>query len=180
MKNRIGRCLLLMLVLSFVVLAPTWASWAQEIPPESSEMMSASQWETMNKRFVCLMVFTVLIGSILALIIIWRSLRRTEWTLADALSEEVEITSADKDKDGNPIMRKELHASSSRLIALMGTIVILLMFVGFGMFVLYSFGMTGEMPKSIDKVIYFLLSGLTLFAPYAANKFSDMFERKEE
>lgn len=58
----------------------------------------------------------------------------------------------------------------------MGMIVILLMFLGFGAFALYSFAKTGNMPDSIDKVVNFLVAGLTLFAPYVVNKFSKVFE----
>lgn len=58
----------------------------------------------------------------------------------------------------------------------MGTLVILLMFLGFGSIALYSFANTGTLPDSMDKVVNFLLAGMTLFAPYAVNKFSKIFE----
>ena len=34
----------------------------------------------------------------------------------------------------------------------------------------------GSLPESIDKVVDFLIAGLTLFAPYVVNKFSTVFE----
>jgi hypothetical protein len=62
------------------------------------------------------------------------------------------------------------------MVALMGMIVILLMFIAFGSFSLFYFAKTGTMPSSIDEVVEFLVAGLTLFAPYAVNKFSSLFE----
>jgi hypothetical protein len=50
------------------------------------------------------------------------------------------------------------------------------MFLAFGSFALFAFAKSGEMPSSIDQVVKFLLAGLTLFAPYAVNKFSKLFE----
>jgi len=41
---------------------------------------------------------------------------------------------------------------------------------------LYSFAQTGTIPANLDKVVDFLLAGLTLFAPYTVNKFSKIFE----
>jgi hypothetical protein len=40
---------------------------------------------------------------------------------------------------------------------------------------MFEFGMTGELPESISQVVEFMLAGLTLFAPYAVNKFSNLF-----
>ena len=57
-----------------------------------------------------------------------------------------------------------------------GMIVILLLFIGFGVFALFSFAKTGNMPESMDNVVDFLLAGLTLFAPYVVNRFSNLFE----
>src|SRR5207247_1467676 len=125
-------------------------------------------------------------GSLLTLLLIRAALGSSKWSLADALSEEAEVTSMEADPaggtkprldaSGKPLMVTEMRSSTSRLIALMGMIVILLMFLGFGAFALYSFGKTGNMPDSIDKVVNFLLAGLTLFAPYLVNKFATAFE----
>lgn len=104
---------------------------------------------------------------------------------SDALSEETEVTAWDVqngikkpmlDSNGKPLFVVEMRASTSRVIALMGMIVILLMYLGFGTFALFSFGKTGVMPKSVDQIVTYLLSGLTLFAPYLVNKFSKLFE----
>ena len=55
-------------------------------------------------------------------------------------------------------------------------LLILMMFLGFGAISLFSFASTGTVPESLDQVVHFMLAGLTLFAPYAVNKFSKMFE----
>jgi GH24 family phage-related lysozyme (muramidase) len=69
-----------------------------------------------------------------------------------------------------------MEASSSRLIALVGMVAILFIYVGFGIFSLYTFGLTCQMPASAVAVTAFLYSGLTLFAPYVANKVSGLLQ----
>jgi hypothetical protein len=80
------------------------------------------------------------------------------------------------DGSQNPVLIKEMRASMSRVVAMIGTLVIMLMFLGFGTIALYVFAKTGSLPESIDKVVDFLIAGLTLFAPYVVNKFSTVFE----
>jgi hypothetical protein len=173
MVHRMARYTLSGLVVSLPALVSTPA-WAE-----------ATTWEKPSPWFVYAVIFIVLVGSLLALLFIRAALSDSKWSLADALSEEAEVT-AMTTKDGKaeavlddskkPIMITEMCASTSRLIALMGMIVILLMFLAFGAFALYSFANTGKMPDDINKVISFLVAGLTLFAPYVVNKFSAMFE----
>ena len=144
-----------------------------------------NQWKAPSQWFVYTIIGVVLFGSFLAILFIRAALSNTNWNLGDALSEEVEIsltTNADGKKEvrldasGKPTMVTEMSASVSRLIAMMGMMVILFMFIGFGTFTLYSYSMTGEMPLSTDMVIKFLAGGLTLFAPYLVNKFASIFE----
>ena len=155
------------------------SAWAQ------APAVPAPAWASPQPWFVYLVILVVLFGTLLSLVLIRSALHRSEWSLADALSEETEVTAtvvgADSQKkpllEGDkPVTITEMRASTSRLIALMGMMAILLMFVGFGSFSLYSFALTGAMPAQIDKVIYFLMSGMTLFAPYVVNKFASMFE----
>lgn len=70
----------------------------------------------------------------------------------------------------------KLHASSSRLIAFMGSLVILFIFFGFGTVALYGFATTGTVPATLKDITDYLLAGLTLFAPYTVNKFAKLFE----
>lgn len=132
----------------------------------------------------------VLLGSLLAILAVQRALKPGTWSLADALSEEVSLPSWKEttdaagvktrepvlDKDQKPILVPEMRASTSRVIALMGMVVLLFMYIGFGVFALFGFGRTGQLPKEIEGVVSFLLAGMTLFAPYVVNKFSSLFQ----
>jgi hypothetical protein len=143
-------------------------------------------WQAPSRWIVFTVIGVVLFGSFIALLFIRASLINLKWKLADALSEDVEISLVTTNAEGReevkldasnkPTMVTVMSASVSRLIAFMGMMVILFMFLGFGIFTLYSFAFTGVMPESTDKVIQFLAGGLTLFAPYLVNKFSKIFE----
>lgn len=130
--------------------------------------------------FVYVVIIVILVAALLAILLVRAAVAGSSWSLADALSEDVEVTARQADgsalmEEGKPVTVVEMRASSSRLIALMGMIVIMLMFLGFGTFALFRFAMTGEMPEDIGDVVEFLLAGLTLFAPYLVNKFSGLF-----
>ena len=161
--------LFLFFIFTFVAI-PVWADDA------SSKWVPPANW------FIYLVIFIVLIGSLISILIIRTSLSNTTWSLSNALSEGIQLTEIGEDgkpimdKSNKPLMVTKLYASSSRMVAFMGMIVILLMFLAFGSFALFAFAKSGEMPSSIDQVVKFLLAGLTLFAPYAVNKFSKLFE----
>ena len=121
------------------------------------------------------------------------ALSATNWSLAAAMSEETmmpaytETVAATattpavprkliQDKDEKPVLIPQMQASSSRVIALMGMMAILFLFMGFGVFAIFQFGATGKVPESIDRVGAFLTTGLTLFAPYLVNKFASLFK----
>ncbi|MBM5818423.1 MAG: hypothetical protein FJ083_18225, partial [Cyanobacteria bacterium K_Offshore_surface_m2_239] len=77
-----------------------------------------------------------------------------------------------RDASGRAMAVTMLEASSSRMIATLGGLGILMLYMGFGTFALYSFGLTCQLPASMTAVTTFLMSGLSLFAPYVANKVS--------
>ena len=154
---------------------------AQKIEP----IKIMSPWTAPDPWFIYTVTIIVLLGSLLALRVIGTALSNSTWSLSDALSEEVEITAFETidgvrkpmmDGSQNPVLIKEMRASMSRVVAMIGTLVIMLMFLGFGTIALYVFAKTGSLPESIDKVVDFLIAGLTLFAPYVVNKFSTVFE----
>jgi uncharacterized membrane protein len=169
MQCKIGRYIRIVAVCTLLIILST-PVWAQEAP----------NWEAPDQWFVYAVLFIVLIGSVLILLFIRAAVFNSKWSLADALSEEVKITAVENNKfvieKGKPVDVTEMRGSASRLIALMGMFVILLMFLGFGTFAIHSFAFTGEMPEDINKAVNFLLAGLILFAPYVVNKFSDVFE----
>lgn len=134
----------------------------------------------------------VLVGCFVALAQIDRRLRREGWSLANAVSEPTRLqvpadphwleSMGDREAaaagraPGPPETVTVLEPSTSRLIALVGMVVILMMYLGFGIFILFSFAFTCAMPASSGAVTGFLYSGLTLFAPYVANQFSKVFQ----
>lgn len=146
----------------------------------------STPWVAPDRWFSYGLVLAVLVGSVVSLLLIRSALTVSPWSFSDALSEPTETTAMETDDsghprvrlgaDGRPITIVQMRASSSRMIALMGTLVILLMFLGFGAVALFSFANTGTLPDSMDKVVNYLLAGLTLFAPYAVNQFSKIFE----
>ncbi len=170
MKKRINYyCQIIFILLMFTAI-PAWAT------DGSAKWVSPANW------FIYLVILIVLIGSLISILIIRTSLVNEKWSIANALSEGTQLTEIGEDgkvitdDSNNPRMITKLYPSSSRLVALMGMIVILFMFLAFGSFSLFSFAKTGEMPNSINQVTKFLLAGLTLFAPYAVNKLSKLFE----
>ena len=134
----------------------------------------------------------VLLASVLAIRKIADALIPNDWSIADAMSEEVMMPAYTDavpaaaglpgvpktlilDNDKKAVLIPEMHASTSRVIAMMGMMAILFLFLGFGVFAIFEFGATGRVPKSIEQVVTFLTSGLTLFAPYLVNKFASIF-----
>jgi hypothetical protein len=156
------------------VAAPAWA-----------QGLGAGGPGTPAPWFVYGIIIVVLVAALVSLLMIRAAVGQSSWSLADALSEETEVTARIKvegewqdrlDAEGKPITVIQMRASVSRLIALMGMIAILLTFLGFGAFALFHFGMTGDMPRGTDDVVSFLAAGMTLFAPYVVNKFSALFD----
>lgn len=167
-----------------VNVSPAIAATGQKAEEQKAEQ-KPMHWKAPSDLVVYTVIGVVLFGSIIAMWLIRAALGNTNWNLGDALSEDVEISNVTTDAEGKeevkldagkPTMVTVMRASTSRLIAFMGMMVILLIFIGFGVFSLYSYAFTGEMPDSTDKVIQFLTGGLTLFAPYLVNKFAGIFK----
>ena len=150
--------------------------------------------DNIGKYLIYLVFFIVIFGTLLSILVIRKSLPE-EWSLADALSEDVELSATEEvktttdgtdtvtkkplyDVAGKPLLVKEMKASSSRLIALIGMLVILFMYIGFGSLLLLDFGHTGKIshPDALSEIIKFLIAGMTLFAPYLVNKVSSLFQ----
>jgi len=175
------------------------------LPASAQELAqgAADTCRTMGPQAVLGICAITLIGTFTALITMRRRLGKEGWSLANALSEPTRLTipidprwsqsqgddQADQGgtaginavgvgsaKEGPPAALTVLEASSSRLIAMVGMVVILLTYLGFGIFSLYTFGLTCQMPASTAAVTSFLYAGLTLFAPYAANKVSGILQ----
>lgn len=160
--------------------------FSQEILAETANPSVVATWSSAESWLIYVVIILILLGGLVSLCHIISVLSKSKWSLADALSEEASITSLENDgngcfkprlgADGKPLMVIELRASSSRMIALVGMILILLMFLGFGVFSMYSFAKTGVMPNP-EYIVNFLAAGMTLFAPYLVNQFSALFEK---
>ena len=120
-------------------------------------------------------VISMAVVMFIGLLIVIKTLRVQKWSLATALSEEASLP------EGTPTpgagQAPPMVASSSRLIALIGMIVLGTFFIAVGFYVvlqLYS-------GQSIDKANAawgFFASGATLFLPYGANKLSSAIQIK--
>ena len=140
-------------------------------------------WTPPPDWFTYAVIGIVVIGAIVSMLLVRAALAAAKtWSLSDALSEDTEVSSIVDGKPqinattNEPVTVIVMKASTSRVIAFMGMLVLILMFVGFGSFALYGFAVSGTLPASLDQVGKFLLAGMTLFAPYAVNKFANMFE----
>ena len=165
------------------------------LPAAAQEQLgdAAGLCRSMGPELVMAISTGIFAAVIVTLVVIYWRLQHSGWSIANAISEPTHLSipldehwaQSQGDTrariktlapDGPPTSVILMEASSSRLIALAGMVAILLIYVGFGVFSLYTFGLTCQMPASSVAVSTFLYSGLTLFAPYVANKFSGLLQ----
>lgn len=165
------------------------------LPAAAQEQLddAAGLCRSMGPELVMAISTGIFAAIIVTLVVIYWRLQHSGWSIANAISEPTHLSipldehwaQSQGDTrarikalapDGPPRSVILMEASSSRLIALAGMVAILLIYVGFGVFSLYTFGLTCQMPASSVAVSTFLYSGLTLFAPYVANKFSGLLQ----
>ncbi|EPY4052004.1 hypothetical protein [Klebsiella quasipneumoniae] len=106
------------------------------------------------------------------------SLLKTQgWSLAEALSEPSPPPdpAAPAAPAAPAIVPPVPFASSSRLIAFVGMVIIAIIFVGTGYYVIYAlFNDASNISRNLKSVSHFLMFGGTLFAPYVFNKISSI------
>ncbi|RKP53545.1 hypothetical protein D7S86_14775 [Pararobbsia silviterrae] len=106
-----------------------------------------------------------------SLLVVLKALRTQNWNLAQALSEEAKL------QDGTPTPAAgdlpPLVPSSSRLIALIGTIILATFFIGIGFYVVWQL-CSGHDINTANTAWAFFASGATLFLPYGINKASSV------
>jgi GH24 family phage-related lysozyme (muramidase) len=145
----------------------------------------------MDQRALAALTVFILVGCFVFLAQLDKRLIRHGWDIRKALSEPTTLTLVQgRESDGGSgtteledgtvapgptVQVTVMEASSSRLIALAGMVVILLFYLGFGIVSFYYYGRTCRMPEGISSVTYFLYAGLTFFAPYIVAKFSEVF-----
>lgn len=165
------------------------------LPAAAQEQLddAAGLCRSMGPELVMAISTGIFAAVIVTLVVIYWRLQHSGWSIANAISEPTHLSIpldehwAQSQGDnrarikalapnGPPTSVILMEASSSRLIALAGMVSILLIYVGFGVFSLYTFGLTCQMPASTVAVSTFLYSGLTLFVPYVANKVSGILQ----
>lgn len=95
-----------------------------------------------------------------------------DWRFADALSEDVVLS------DPQGVLRTVLVASTSRLIAVFGLILVMAIYLGVGAMTLWTLAVTGKPPGDLDSMLKFLAGGGALFAPYLFNQIRAGLEKK--
>ncbi len=165
MKTQVKLVLTVLSVSLAVSLSPSaaWAQAATTAPPTFGVPKESVFWATFW-IMTAILVFAFLFVAL-------GLLRSRDWQLGDAVSEE-----AGNQPDPLPLGTKPIMvASSSRLIALLGLLNILGVFLGFGYYFLYSaFAGTVHL-EDMKSVIYYLFSGAVMFAPYLANQLQNAF-----
>lgn len=168
-----------------VTAGPAQPPGAQPAPATNAPAQAgANSWQPLDSRFVYAVVIVAFAGIFIAFAAVCRILRdHPKWSLADALSEEADVPVTDAagqpviGANGAAVTKPQLAASTSRLIAFVGTIGILGLFLGFGAIIMCQYGKSGSITNA-DAIGKYLLGGLTLFAPYVVNKFSSVFAPK--
>jgi hypothetical protein len=148
-------------------------------------------WVPLGDGVLYSLIAILVIGMVCVLCWIRHSLVKSGWSLSDALSEDVVLPVFKESTDAtgaliqeqvfNPannaaVLAPQLRGSTSRLIALMGMVAILMLFICFGAVAIFSFGKTGSIPDGVEKIVGFLMTGTALFAPYALNKLISVFQ----
>jgi len=165
------------------------------LPAAAQEQLddAAGLCRSMGPELVMAISTGIFAAVIVTLVVIYWRLQHSGWSIANAISEPTHLSIPLDEQwaqsqgdnrarikalapNGPPTSVILMEASSSRLIALAGMVSILLIYVGFGVFSLYTFGLTCQMPASTVAVSTFLYSGLTLFVPYVANKVSGILQ----
>lgn len=120
---------------------------------------------------------TIMIGTtillVTSLLLVVKTLKKQNWSLAQALAEESTLP------EGSPTPAAgdlpPLIASSSRLIALLGSIILGSFFVATGYFVLWRL-CHGQSISQANDAWSFFLAGASLYLPYGANKIASIFK----
>jgi type IV secretory pathway VirB2 component (pilin) len=164
--------------------AATKAAAAATAAAEKAQQVVTPPTGGAGPTVAMILVAAIAIITLLSLMVIYKNLKAdAKWSIADALSEDVALatTKVDpatslplRDAAGDVAKETELKASSSRLIALLGSVAILMLYVGAGLAVLYQFVQSGGVPSGTKDMTGYFVYGLVLFTPYAVNKGSEL------
>jgi hypothetical protein len=127
-------------------------------------------WFTPKLSVGYILIGVILLGTTIAILSIRDILATSSWSLADALSEQSHISVDDPANPGKKIVSSVSKSSMSRLIAMMGMMAILILYICIGCACVWSLTQDGKFPDSALQGAAFLTSGISLFVPYVANK----------
>jgi hypothetical protein len=127
-------------------------------------------WFTPKMAVGYILIGVILLGTTIAILSIRDILATSKWSLADALSEQSTVTVDDPANPGQKIIRSDSKSSMSRLIAMMGMMAILILYICIGCACVWSLTQDGKFPESALQGAAFLTSGVSLFIPYVVNK----------
>jgi hypothetical protein len=127
-------------------------------------------WYTPQASVGYILICVILLGTTIAILSIRDILSASTWSLADALTDQTVATVDDPKNPGQKISQTVSKSSMSRLIAMMGMMTILILYVSIGCACVWTLTQTGKFPDSALQGAAFLTSGISLFVPYIANK----------
>ena len=146
------------------------AEVVQQLETGPAEGPQASPQPPATRVFWSVFWLSTIFLDFLLLLILVGLLRSKNWSMGDALSEEA----GNQPKELPPGTRPEMVASSSRLIALLGLVVILSIYLGVGYHLLWRLFTTGDVPD-LTNLTSFLYGGAVIFAPYLVNQLKEAF-----
>jgi hypothetical protein len=127
-------------------------------------------WSTPQLSVAYILIGFLLLGTTLAILSVRDILATSTWSLAEALSEQTTVSVDDPANPSHKIDRTISKSSMSRLIAMMGMMAILILYISIGCACLWTLTQKGTFPDSALQGAAFLTSGISLFIPYVANK----------
>lgn len=164
-----------------VVLSGMLLQWSSPSIAQATSPASNAAGDRIGTTFVYIILVILIVLIAIALSHIRKSIASSaSFSLSQALSEDVQLPAKNANgeqllgADGKVVLVPTMVSSSSRVIAFMGSVMLLFLFMGFGLFAMLRFAVGAEL-KYLSEIGTFLITGLTLFAPYIVNKFSGVF-----
>ncbi|KAF0234472.1 MAG: hypothetical protein FD177_853 [Desulfovibrionaceae bacterium] len=150
--------------------APTVSSDPPKANSNHPQSLPTTKHDPMPEGLLKGIITTMYILIALGFIGTWKSLHSDKyWSMARALSENTVVEQqdpADATKKTSVVIDLP---SSSRLIAFIGLIVLMVTFLTLGAVMIWTLGRTGQI-ISMENAQNYLLAGMSMFAPYLFNQ----------
>ena len=142
------------------------ASTSLYFPKENALAQDAAQQPLPMELTIAILIAMTILW-VFSLLIILKALRAGHWSLAAALSEEADLPTGTPTPAAGQL--PPTLPSTSRLIALIGTVIMGTFFIGVGYYVMWQL-CNGQPITAASNAWTFFAAGATLFLPYGANK----------